>query len=199
MRFALILSLCALAIFCAVPGSVSAAPVTWTLQGVTFNDGGTASGSFVYDAQTNTYSAINITTTTGTTRTGASYAFVCITPCTQAQPSPVVVLFLTASSASDQTGLPVLGIAFLPPGLTDPPAKDVPFFSEEAQCANPTCDDFDPPLRFPVAGRIISVEPGPIPTLSEWGTILLVLSLLAMGMWQLAGRPAWSRPWSRRT
>jgi len=31
-------------------GNVCAEPVTWTLSGVTFADGGTASGSFVYDA-----------------------------------------------------------------------------------------------------------------------------------------------------
>ncbi len=31
-------------------GNICAEPVTWTLSGVTFGDGGTASGSFVYDA-----------------------------------------------------------------------------------------------------------------------------------------------------
>ena len=40
---------------------------------MTFDDGGTASGSFVYDAVTNTYSAINVTTTTGATLAGATY------------------------------------------------------------------------------------------------------------------------------
>lgn len=39
-----------------------AVPVTWTLQGVTFNDGGTATGSFVYDADTDIFSGIDITT-----------------------------------------------------------------------------------------------------------------------------------------
>src|SRR5258708_17612531 len=52
----------------------SAAPVVWTLSGVTFSDGGTASGSFIFDADTNTYSSINVTTTTGSVRTGASYS-----------------------------------------------------------------------------------------------------------------------------
>lgn len=35
---------------CVSVGNVCAEPVTWTLSGVTFTDGGTASGSFVYDA-----------------------------------------------------------------------------------------------------------------------------------------------------
>jgi len=33
-------------------------------------------------------------------------------------------------------------------------------------------------------------ESVPVPTLSEWGMILLVLSLLTLGTWELAGRPA---------
>jgi hypothetical protein len=40
--------------------TASASPVTWDLSGVTFASGGSASGSFVYDALTNTYSSINI-------------------------------------------------------------------------------------------------------------------------------------------
>lgn len=44
-------------------GSASAAGLTWTLNDVTFRDGGTATGSFTYDADTNTYSNISILTT----------------------------------------------------------------------------------------------------------------------------------------
>ena len=52
----------AIALFFFVLGasSASAAPITWTLQNVTFLDGGTGSGSFVYDATTNVYANINI-------------------------------------------------------------------------------------------------------------------------------------------
>lgn len=53
--------------------SVHAIPIQWTLSGITFADGGTATGSFFYDADTNVYSSINITTTTGSVRTGATY------------------------------------------------------------------------------------------------------------------------------
>ncbi len=58
-----------------------AAPVNWVLSDVTFSNtqglgggpyGGTANGSFTYDADTNTYSNVNITTTgTGIWGTGA--------------------------------------------------------------------------------------------------------------------------------
>jgi hypothetical protein len=40
----------------------SATPLTWNLLGVTFDDGGTATGSFVFDADTGTFSAISIVT-----------------------------------------------------------------------------------------------------------------------------------------
>src|SRR5262245_23815689 len=40
-----------------------AAPVKWTLQNVVFADGGTATGSYSYDAATNAFSDINVVTT----------------------------------------------------------------------------------------------------------------------------------------
>jgi hypothetical protein len=43
--------------------SAQATPLTWLLTGVTFIDGATASGSFVFDAATNTYLSWDITTT----------------------------------------------------------------------------------------------------------------------------------------
>jgi hypothetical protein len=43
--------------------SAVATPVTWTLNGVTFSDDTTASGSFTYDADLNIYTNVEITTT----------------------------------------------------------------------------------------------------------------------------------------
>jgi hypothetical protein len=56
--------------------SASANPILWSLVGVTFDDGGTAYGSFVYDADTNTYSNISITTTAGSAFGGATYTLI---------------------------------------------------------------------------------------------------------------------------
>ena len=53
----------------------AASPVTWTLSNLTFGHGGTASGSFVYDATTNTFSSIDVTTTDGSVRSGETYSF----------------------------------------------------------------------------------------------------------------------------
>lgn len=50
-------------------GSACALPVTWVLQNVTFDDGGTANGQFVYDAATNTVSAWSVAVAGGNTGT----------------------------------------------------------------------------------------------------------------------------------
>jgi len=48
-----------------VTGSVQAAPITWTLNNVVFDDGATVTGSFVYDQDTNLYSEMSITVAGG--------------------------------------------------------------------------------------------------------------------------------------
>lgn len=63
-RFAHATLVLSLAILC-TSGIVSAAPLTWSLSGVTFNDGATASGNFDYDASTNTYTLGTITVAAG--------------------------------------------------------------------------------------------------------------------------------------
>lgn len=54
-------------------GTAGAAPLKWTLQNFVFDDGGTAAGSFEFDAATGAFSAIAVTTTAGSTRSGASH------------------------------------------------------------------------------------------------------------------------------
>jgi len=54
-------------------GSASAMTV-WNLAGVSFDDGGTASGSFAYDAASNAYSNINLVTTAGAIFPGTGYS-----------------------------------------------------------------------------------------------------------------------------
>lgn len=61
------------AAFCLASAPVHATPVKWHLVDVTFNDGGSASGYFTYDASTNAISSANIVTTAGSVRGGATY------------------------------------------------------------------------------------------------------------------------------
>jgi hypothetical protein len=82
--------------------------VTWDLSGVTFSDGGTASGSFVYDAVTNTVSDVDITTTAGTAFGGATYTSV--DPGYGPFSDQIVVV--TDPSLLDFTSPPVLDLPF---------------------------------------------------------------------------------------
>jgi hypothetical protein len=184
MRRTVVMAACLLATFWALPGSAWAVVAQWTLQGVVFDDGGTASGSFSFDTVTNTFSDINVTTTAGSARPGATYHFA------HADFSfPFLSVFLTVDGASDQTGLPLLELVF-DPGLDHFAVQQlVSPGSGEGTCANAPCTiaDLTAPVRFLVAGTAVTTTA--LPTLSTWGTLLFVLSMLAVGTWQLAGRP----------
>jgi len=56
-------------------GLAQADPVTWYLQEVKFTDGGSASGSFSYDAEKNVYADVAIATTEKHGYAGATYAY----------------------------------------------------------------------------------------------------------------------------
>jgi len=55
------------------PMAANAVPISYRLSGVLFDDGGAASGTFVFDATTGMYSNIHIITTDGTARASAIY------------------------------------------------------------------------------------------------------------------------------
>ena len=60
----MMLKLVALITVCAsISMTAEATPIAYTLSGVTFANGGTATGSFVYNADNNVYSSIDIVTT----------------------------------------------------------------------------------------------------------------------------------------
>ena len=170
----LLLALCAVTV-------ASAKPVTWVLQGVTFSDGGTASGSFVYDADTNTYSSVNITTTTTGTYTGHTYATVV------AGFSSATAL-LTVTTPSYTTGTPNFYLTFTSP-LTDSggtltlsvgnnPTQD----SAEAHCDDVTCNSVEAPFRLVVSGGSMSTVAS-APALSAPLLALLGALLAGSGLW----------------
>jgi len=99
MKIRIILSALA-AVFFVSP--VSAAVVTYTLQDVTFEDGGTASGSFDYDTDTMLFSNISIVTTAGTLFDGTTHF--------SHPPFAItgVNAFFVDSDATGSTGLPTL-------------------------------------------------------------------------------------------
>ncbi len=59
------------AAFSSLPANAST--IDWTLSGVTFDDGGTATGTFSTDSTSGNVTAFDIVTTAGTTLGGATY------------------------------------------------------------------------------------------------------------------------------
>lgn len=117
--------------------AADATPIVWTLEDVAFDDGGTASGSFVYDADLDAYSSISIVTTAGTSSPGASYDTL------------LAVDFLYAAlvtAPGNQTGLPLLQLVFQSAltnaggfvSLVDP--FDVFNSSTEGSCGDSPCE-----------------------------------------------------------
>jgi hypothetical protein len=119
-----------------LPSIASADSILWTLSGVTFSDGATASGSFDYNSATNTFSAIDIVTSTGNTYqtlSGPLGGF-----------SSSVGLFLGATSG-DLTSTPLLVLFFDNPlfnsggTVTDPLATGLDFGGGEGTCGDAAC------------------------------------------------------------
>ena len=161
-----------LLVFLCVPSIALADGVTWNLSGVTFDDGGTASGSFVYDAVMNTYSAINVTTTAGTTLTGATYTSF----------SDVVLPsdtgFLFGPNSGDFTGASFLMWLFDAPltnfgGIVQvsllPPNDSI-----EALCTSSDCSTFS--SRSVTGGEVIAAVATPEPS----AFLLVGMGLLAL-------------------
>jgi hypothetical protein len=175
----LLRSIVALAIFAAGTASVSAAPILWTLQGVTLSDGGTAFGSFVYDADTNTYSDLDITTTTGSARAGSTYTVV------NAFTSNSASGFFAATTllAPFDPGSPGLIIGFLT--LTDSGGTrqyDATFIFDEGPYYTFNSLLGDATFRTSTAGGISSVpEPSALVQVAIGGLVLFVLGSRTAG------------------
>lgn len=140
-------------------GAVSAAPVIWNVNG-TISGGGTVSGSFAYDVDTNTYSAINITTTAGTLP-GATYTTI---HATAFSPTSLIAL----SAAGSGAGQPVISLSF--PALTNAGGTGAASGTEGACSAN--CTFFSGTVRNYTATLASVPAPAPVPTMSEWAMIL---------------------------
>ena len=149
--------------------SVSAIPVKWTLQNVSFENGGMATGSFVFDADLEKVVALNhgfsniaITTTDGGGNTVATYRH--LVPTFKLSPfilmpNSEVVLLVQNGSLVDQTGERGLLFSF-GFGLTNTATFNNVFnISTEGVCATNNCDTFLP-RREIVVGSIAGV---PVP------------------------------------
>jgi len=167
-----------------VAGGANATPVTWTIPPTTLSGSGSGiysiSGTFVYDADTNTTSSINLSSTISGTTTALTYAGL---------NSPDFSIDFLRFQASAVANVGTLG-AFLPStGLTNTGGSvTIAVFLGNGLCAGVTsglCDNFIPGglITSPVTVTGIPA-PSAVPTLSEWAQLMLGLMVITMLGWQ---------------
>lgn len=174
--------------FLTFTATAQAAPLQWTLTDVTFDDGGSATGSFVYDADSNTYSNIALKTTAGTAGAAAEFRTQCTTAhCLSALPE---LLFIASANQSDLTNVPLLDIEPSAP-LTNTPATVDLVFGMSFLCSNAACTGIGGGLRVSTTGKLVGAPyiappatPTSVPATSAWSLGLLAMLLAAAAMLQ---------------
>ncbi len=123
-----------------LPSLTFADGITWTLNDATFSGGGSISGSFIYDANTNLYSAANVSTTASSPFSASSYntvsdAVFATSTVVGLGPNPFL-----SFDGGNLTGATVLEIFFTNP-LTNAGGTDsiyaVEFLCNDASCSFP--------------------------------------------------------------
>jgi hypothetical protein len=152
-----------------LPSVACADGVNWTIEGVTFADGGTVSGSFSYNANNNTYSNIDVTSTAGTLLTGSNY-----TTLTNGYVSGPTLLGMgpNIGSPANFTGDYFLQLMFT--DLLTNAGGTVTLTAVETYCGNSTCSS--PIVRRGDDGSITSAIATPEPT----ALVLLAAGLLGL-------------------
>lgn len=159
----------------ALAGAAAAAPVNWTVN-ATFADTSTMTGTFTYDAATDTVSNVNVVRNATTYTAGVSNGV------------DTVIWFYVPSGGPSQVGQSTVAYAVAVP-MTD--AGGVLPIAQKGYgvCQNAACQGLTGTVEAPVAGDQISgAAPATVPTLSEWAMILFGLLLAGGAAWQVQRR-----------
>jgi hypothetical protein len=145
-----------------VPSVASADGITWTLSGVTFDDGAKATGSLVFDATTGMVLSANVVTTgcpTCTFTTGETYK---AEDPGSAPFMPFSIVLVPTGSVS--TGTRLFDFELANPGLTGSlnPVDLLGGVAFEGVCGDDACDvPADSPFRFVAGGQLAVTTPEP--------------------------------------
>ena len=160
-------------LFAFFTGAAQAAPITWYLMDVEFNDGVTATGSYVFDADAGIFSNINVITS----GMGNNYSVV-----NPSSPGNAGFLALLTTDVGDLTGVPELTMELAAPmsnaGGTIEIVPDFLFsggtgFGFEGPCGNAACTGL-----FPARGISSGFVTTQVPLPSTLAVLLLGTGLL---------------------
>jgi hypothetical protein len=148
-----------------------AVSVLWTLEDVAFDDGGTAAGTFAYDADLDAFSTIAITTTAGSSAGGGT-----VNALLAGDPLSAALV----PRQGDLTGATLLQLLFQAPltnaggvvALVDP--FFAPNSSSEGSCSNASCSSAKF-ARFMVSGNVVGM---PVPVPAAGGLLTAGLAVL---------------------
>ena len=130
--------------------------MSWALQNVSLDTGGTLTGSFTYDADTSTYSAFNLVVSGGTSFDGVTFTHLGNTGYLSAQSFQVLPASSTIGDGS-ATGNPYLFLDFTDPLTNDGGTLSIAHgYDGITNCGDAYCGS----ITGPQAHVILSTEAG---------------------------------------
>jgi hypothetical protein len=165
-------------------GGAHAEPITYTVT-ASFTNNGTASGHFTFDADTLTYSNIDITVTGSTNGAlNGTYSFLCpIADCPSVPANAHRLLVLLNPPSPDLTAQPVFRLNYNQP-LTDA-GGSVKALTNSGFCAQATCTSVQSGAHVDGGGIVAMLIP--VPTLTGWGVGIFSLLLCGLAAARLTG------------
>lgn len=159
-------------------------PIKWTLENVLFENGNSLAGSFIYDADTDLFSSVNVSVIDSS----GGQLFTYISPCAS---SNLYSLFATTQACTEPAN--GLNVLFIEPddALTnDGGLLELDDDTSYGICANPNCTNVIS-TTYLDTGSIRGVPyitppsaPTSVPTLNEWGLLLLASVMGALVFWR---------------
>lgn len=143
-----------------------ASPVTWNLTNITFGDGTVVTGSFVYDADTNTFSGLSMTTSGGSTVPATSSWVFNLANLPGSEQNAIGIAGFQAvdlASADESAAFDVSLFSIGGPLLTNAGGTIPLNFLRLGGCANATCANLDPGFLTDGSGQFTALSAVPEP------------------------------------